>query len=155
MPFCWVTKGWHGRSRCAMGRTGGREPAGYPRLEFRYPDYCEVGTSPARHCRMEGVAVRDALGSCKGFRWPRYVISIEPGPAFSYKNNLLNINAPWAVERSCKISSSKIININHRHGDAALPITPSSFRSQEGSCHLQKFPLELRGAPSQLSYGQV
>jgi hypothetical protein len=46
------------------------------------------------------------------------VISIEPGLAYSYHNNSLNISAPWAMERNRKISTADIQN--HTHGDAAF-----------------------------------
>jgi hypothetical protein len=68
--------------------------------------------------RMEGVPVRDAFGSSNGFRRPGYVISIEPGLAYSYRNNTLNISGPWAMERNRKISTSDLLN--HTHGDAAF-----------------------------------
>jgi hypothetical protein len=68
--------------------------------------------------RMEGVPVRDAFGASDGFRRPGYVISIEPGLAYSYRNNTLNVSAPWAVERNRKISTADILN--HAHGDAAF-----------------------------------
>lgn len=68
--------------------------------------------------RMEGVPVRDAFGASDGFRRPGYVISIEPGLAYSYHNNTLNVSAPWAMERNRKISTSDIVN--HTHGDAAF-----------------------------------
>ena len=68
--------------------------------------------------RMEGVPVRDAFGASNGFRRPGYVISIEPGLALSYRNNSLNVSAPWAMERNRKISTSDIQN--HTHGDAAF-----------------------------------
>ena len=68
--------------------------------------------------RMEGVPVRDAFGASNGFRRPGYVISIEPGLAFSYRNNMLNVSAPWAMERNRKISTADIQN--HTHGDAAF-----------------------------------
>ena len=68
--------------------------------------------------RMEGVPVRDAFGASDGFRRPGYVISIEPGLAYSYHNNTLNVSAPWAMERNRKISTADILN--HSHGDAAF-----------------------------------
>ncbi|HWY71232.1 MAG TPA: hypothetical protein VNX88_21380 [Terriglobales bacterium] len=68
--------------------------------------------------RMEGVPVRDAFGASNGFRRPGYVISIEPGLAFSYGKNTLNVTAPWAMERNRKISTADIQN--HTHGDAAF-----------------------------------
>lgn len=68
--------------------------------------------------RMEGVPVRDAFGASNGFRRPGYVISIEPGLAYSYHNNTINISGPWAMERNRKISTADIQN--HTHGDAAF-----------------------------------
>jgi hypothetical protein len=68
--------------------------------------------------RMEGIPVRDAFGASDGFRRPGYVISIEPGLAYSYHKNTLNISAPWAMERNRKISTSDLLN--HTHGDAAF-----------------------------------
>jgi hypothetical protein len=68
--------------------------------------------------RMEGVPVRDAFGSSNGFRRPGYVISIEPGLTYARGRNMINLSAPWAMERNRKISTSDIIN--HTHGDAAF-----------------------------------
>ena len=68
--------------------------------------------------RMEGVPVRDAFGASDGFRRPGYVISIEPGLAYSFRNNTLNVSGPWAMERNRKISTSDMLN--HTHGDAAF-----------------------------------
>jgi hypothetical protein len=68
--------------------------------------------------RMEGVPVRDAFGASNGFRRPGYVISIEPGLSYSYRNNVLNVSAPWAMERNRKISTADLQN--GKHGDAAF-----------------------------------
>jgi len=68
--------------------------------------------------RMEGVPVRDAFGASDGFRRPGYVISIEPGLAYSHKKYMVNISGPWAMERNRKISTSDMLN--HTHGDAAF-----------------------------------
>ena len=67
---------------------------------------------------MEGVPVRDAFSTSDGSRRPGYVISIEPGLAYSFRNNTLNVSGPWAMERNRKISTSDILN--HTHGDAAF-----------------------------------
>lgn len=67
---------------------------------------------------MEGVPVRDAFGSSNGFRRPGYVISIEPGLSYARGRSMINVSAPWAMERNRKISTSDIMN--HTHGDAAF-----------------------------------
>jgi hypothetical protein len=68
--------------------------------------------------RMEGVPVRDALGSSNGFRRPGYVISIEPGMMYSHGRWGFYASGPWAMERNRKISVTDIAN--HAHGDAAF-----------------------------------
>ncbi len=68
--------------------------------------------------RMEGVPVRDALGSSNGFRRPGYVISIEPGMMYSRGRTSFYASGPWAMERNRKISVTDIAN--HTHGDAAF-----------------------------------
>jgi hypothetical protein len=68
--------------------------------------------------RMEGVPVRDALGSSNGFRRPGYVISIEPGMMYDHGRWGFYASGPWAMERNRKISVTDIAN--HAHGDAAF-----------------------------------
>jgi len=68
--------------------------------------------------RMEGVPVRDAFGSSNGFRRPGYVISIEPGLTYARGRNMINVSAPWAMERNRKKSTTDIAN--NTHGDAAF-----------------------------------
>ncbi len=68
--------------------------------------------------RMEGVPVRDAFGKSNGFRRPGYVISIEPGLLYAHGRYLVNLSAPWAMERNRKTSVTDIEN--HTHGDAAF-----------------------------------
>jgi hypothetical protein len=68
--------------------------------------------------RMEGVPVRDAFGKSNGFRRPGYVISIEPAMMFSLGRNMINVSAPWAMERNRKTSVTDYAN--HSHGDAAF-----------------------------------
>jgi hypothetical protein len=68
--------------------------------------------------RMEGVPVRDAFGLSNGFRRPGYVISIEPGLSYARGRSMINVSAPWAMERNRKISTNDIMN--HTHGDAAF-----------------------------------
>jgi hypothetical protein len=68
--------------------------------------------------RMEGVPVRDALGSSNGFRRPGYVISIEPGMMYAHGRYSFYASGPWAMERNRKRSVTDIAN--NAHGDAAF-----------------------------------
>ncbi|HTD96721.1 MAG TPA: hypothetical protein VK627_07315 [Edaphobacter sp.] len=68
--------------------------------------------------RMEGIPVRDAFGKSNGFRRPGYVISIEPAIMYSRGRNMVNVSAPWAIERNRKTSVTDYAN--HSHGDAAF-----------------------------------
>jgi hypothetical protein len=68
--------------------------------------------------RMEGVPVRDAFGASNGFRRPGYIISLDPGLMLNYRNTVLSVNGPWALERNRKISVTDLAN--HTHGDAAF-----------------------------------
>lgn len=68
--------------------------------------------------RMEGIPVRDAFGSSNGFRRPGYVISIEPGFMYEHGHYMLNVTAPWAMERNRKTSVTDYAN--GIHGDAAF-----------------------------------
>ena len=74
--------------------------------------------APSFGGRMEGVPVRDAFGSSNGFRRPGYVISIEPGLTYARGRNMINVSAPWAMERNRKKSTTDIAN--NTHGDAAF-----------------------------------
>lgn len=68
--------------------------------------------------RMEGIPVRDAFGASNGFRRPGYVISLEPGLVYMYKQHTFNVSGPWALERNRTISTSDLLN--GAHGDAAF-----------------------------------
>jgi hypothetical protein len=46
------------------------------------------------------------------------VISIEPGFMYAHGRYMVNVSAPWAMERNRKISVTDIEN--HSHGDAAF-----------------------------------
>lgn len=68
--------------------------------------------------RMEGVPVRDLLGSSNGFRRPGYVISADPGFLYARWGYVFSCNVPWALERNRRRSVSDIAN--GLHGDAAF-----------------------------------
>src|SRR5450432_80993 len=68
--------------------------------------------------RMEGVPARDIIGDSKGFRRPGYVISIEPALLYARGRTLLNVSAPWAVQRDRTASINDIAA--GKHGDAAF-----------------------------------
>ena len=70
--------------------------------------------------RMEGVPVRDAIGSSAGFRRPGYIISFEPGLMYDRRGYSLNVSAPWAIERNRKRSINDIAAGPGVHGDAAF-----------------------------------
>jgi hypothetical protein len=67
---------------------------------------------------MEGVPIRDILGSSLGFRRPGYVISIDPGVFYVHGRNTLSLSVPVPLERNRRRSTSDIID--NRHGDAAF-----------------------------------
>jgi hypothetical protein len=68
--------------------------------------------------RMEGVPVRDLLGSSNGFRRPGYAISADPGLLYARWGYVFSCSAPWALERNRRRSVSDIAN--GIHGDAAF-----------------------------------
>jgi hypothetical protein len=68
--------------------------------------------------RMEGVPVRDIMGSSDGFRRPGYSLSVDPGLMWSFRGYTFALNGPWAVRRNRKPSVSDIRN--GIHGDAAF-----------------------------------
>jgi hypothetical protein len=68
--------------------------------------------------RIEGVPVRDALGSSDGFRRPGYSISAEPGFMYARGSYVFSCSVPWAIERNRKKSVTDYMN--GVHGDAAF-----------------------------------
>jgi len=68
--------------------------------------------------RMEGIPVRDAFGSSNGFRRPGYIISIDPGLQYQFRNNLIALTAPWAIQRNRRASVTDLAR--NAHGDAAF-----------------------------------
>jgi hypothetical protein len=67
--------------------------------------------------RGEGVPVRDLLGDSNGFRRPGFILSIDPGLMYSYRNTVLSVNGPWAMYRDRPPSVPEIAS-NTTNGDA-------------------------------------
>ncbi|TAK43584.1 MAG: hypothetical protein EPO28_05845 [Saprospiraceae bacterium] len=68
------------------------------RLGFNYLPMPDFGVSVGG--RVEGVPSEDLTGGSKGFRRPGYIISVEPGIAYSYRSATFNLNAPIAIFRN-------------------------------------------------------
>lgn len=70
--------------------------------------------------RIEGVPVRDLIGSSDGFRRPGYAVSVEPGISWSWRTHNVGVSAPIAVYRN-RLQSRADRHANpDRHGDAAF-----------------------------------
>jgi hypothetical protein len=67
--------------------------------------------------RGEGVPVRDLLGDSNGFRRPGFILSIDPGLMYSYRQTVLSVNGPWAMYRNRPPSVPEIAS-NTTNGDA-------------------------------------
>jgi hypothetical protein len=67
--------------------------------------------------RGEGVPAHDVLGGSDGFRRPGFILSIDPGIMYSYRNTVLSVNGPWAMYRDRPPSVPEIQN-NTWNGDA-------------------------------------
>ncbi len=80
----------------------------------------QYGLSLSLAARLEGVPVRDLIGSSKGFRRPGYAIAIEPGIAWSWKGHTLGVSAPVALYRNRQRSVPDDRAEPQRHGDAAF-----------------------------------
>jgi hypothetical protein len=68
--------------------------------------------------RIEGVPVRDLLGSSNGFRRPGYAISIDPGLLYVHRLYTFSLSGPYAIERNRRRSVPDIAR--GAHGDAAF-----------------------------------
>lgn len=80
----------------------------------------KYGFSVSLAGRLEGVPVRDLIGSSRGFRRPGYAYSIEPGIAWSMKGHTLGVSAPVALYRNRQRSVPDDRAEPQRHGDAAF-----------------------------------
>ncbi len=67
--------------------------------------------------RDEGVPAHNLLSSSSGFRRPGYVVSLDPGLVFSYKQDALSVNGPWALARNREPSAPELLNAT-KNGDA-------------------------------------
>ncbi|MFC4874781.1 hypothetical protein [Negadavirga shengliensis] len=73
--------------------------------------------------RVEGIPVRDLIGSSDGFRRPGYIVSVEPGVSYMLGNVTASLNVPIALIRNRTRSLTDIADStaeNYRHGDAAF-----------------------------------
>lgn len=74
--------------------------------------------------RMEGIPVYDLIGGSGGFRRPGYVISLEPGINYGFRNLFFNVSVPIALARNRTQSYTDKQRERQtgtsRHGDAAF-----------------------------------
>lgn len=75
--------------------------------------------------RAEGVPAKDLIGGSKGFRRPGFIVSVEPGLAFSRGKFSFSVNVPYALYRKRTRSVADIAGGNDangipRNGDAAF-----------------------------------
>lgn len=74
--------------------------------------------------RMEGIPVNDLVGGSRGFRRPGYVISLEPGLRYQFKNINFIASVPVAVSRnrtqSVTDKENSVIRNTFVNGDAAF-----------------------------------
>jgi len=69
--------------------------------------------------RLEGVPVKDLIGSSEGFRRPGYAISAEPAVSYSWGPHTLSLGVPVALYRNRTRSVPDRL-VPGRHGDAAF-----------------------------------
>jgi len=74
--------------------------------------------------RLEGIPVYDLIGGSEGFRRPGYVISLEPGFNYGFRNLFFNVSVPIALVRNRTQSHTdkqrEMATGTPRHGDAAF-----------------------------------
>ena len=74
--------------------------------------------------RLEGIPVYDLIGGSDGFRRPGYVISLEPGVNYGFRNLFFNVSVPIALARNRTQSyldkQRERETGTPRHGDAAF-----------------------------------
>ena len=74
--------------------------------------------------RVEGIPVYDLVGGSDGFRRPGYVISLEPGVNYGFRNLFFNVSVPIALVRNRTQSyldkQRERETGTPRHGDAAF-----------------------------------
>jgi hypothetical protein len=69
--------------------------------------------------RIEGIPVRDLIGSDRGFRRPGFAISVEPSLVYAKPGgDVFSLSVPIAVVRNRQRSVND--QANHTHGDAAF-----------------------------------
>ncbi|MBD8527651.1 transporter [Pseudomarimonas arenosa] len=69
--------------------------------------------------RIEGVPVRDLIGSDEGRRRPGYMVSVDPSVSWNQGPHSVSLSMPWAVIRNRQKSVADLRN--GLHGDAAFP----------------------------------
>ncbi len=96
----------------------------FARSGFTYVLKPSWGLSASLGARVEGVPVRDLIGSSNGFRRPGYAISIEPGIQLMKGPVSLNLSVPWAVYRnrlqSLADKQASAVSGTYINGDAAF-----------------------------------
>ena len=69
-----------------------------------YAIWPKQGLSLSLGGRVEGIPVHDLIGGSDGYRGAGYVVSIEPGLAWSRGRNTITVSAPVAIERNRQAS---------------------------------------------------
>ncbi len=67
--------------------------------------------------RWEGVPAHDVFGDSNGFRRPGYIVSLDPGLVYGFRNTTLTVDGPWALDRNREPSVPELEN-GTKNGDA-------------------------------------
>ena len=73
-------------------------------MTYQHDFWPKHGLSISLGGRVEGIPVHDLIGGSGGYRGAGYVVSIEPGFAWSRGRNTITLSAPVAVERNRQAS---------------------------------------------------
>jgi hypothetical protein len=81
------------------------------------PQFKVKGLALSTGVRGEGVPAHDLLGASDGFRRPGFILSVDPGLMFSFRQYAFAVNGPWAIFRDRYPSVPELRN-NTYNGDA-------------------------------------
>lgn len=101
--------------------------------------------------RIEGVPAKDLIGDDQGFRRPGYVMSVEPGIFYAYKDAVLSLSVPVALYRNRVKSVYDLADATgKRHGDAAFAdyLISTSVAYRFGGKHTMKPDSMFKDVPA-------
>jgi hypothetical protein len=95
------------------------------RLGVEYRPPAAHGMNFSLGARLEGVPVRDLVGTSEGFRRPGYIVSVEPGVSVPLGRWSLALSVPVAVYRnrlqSVADQEQTAATGIYQHGDVIYP----------------------------------